>query len=208
MLKWQAYTLSAAGVAAAVGLGYASTSGIGPIGGPGVDMISMLKARSPGERATGAQTNKRVAMSAPAAVARPAAAPARPISRVLSAAVPAPVTATPSLAAAPVPLVAAPAAAPAALAAAPLLAAAPVGAGLSPLAGLGLLPVIPAVIGGGGGGSPVAVTPPAPAVPEPGTWLMMIVGFGMLGMALRRRSARLSRDPDAFGTARAAASAA
>jgi hypothetical protein len=29
--------------------------------------------------------------------------------------------------------------------------------------------------------------PSAPAVPEPGTWAMMLVGFGSLGVALRVR---------------------
>lgn len=49
--------------------------------------------------------------------------------------------------------------------------------------------------GGGGGivvppetptvpGTPV--TPVTPAVPEPGTWAMMLVGFGLLGWAIRR----------------------
>jgi hypothetical protein len=55
--------------------------------------------------------------------------------------------------------------------------------------------------GGGGGigatppdtGGPIAVpTPPPPpvagAVPEPSTWLMLILGFGALGQAIRRRA--------------------
>ena len=32
-----------------------------------------------------------------------------------------------------------------------------------------------------------ATTPPPPGVPEPATWGMAILGFGMLGMAVRRR---------------------
>ncbi|ODT87789.1 PEPxxWA-CTERM sorting domain-containing protein [Phenylobacterium sp. SCN 70-31] len=40
------------------------------------------------------------------------------------------------------------------------------------------------------------VEPPAPppvtAVPEPGTWAMMILGFGVLGVRLRRRRATAS----------------
>lgn len=58
-------------------------------------------------------------------------------------------------------------------------------------------------IGGGGGGGGVIVTPPnpnpnpepegpgpvtpIPGVPEPATWLTMIMGFGLVGHALRRR---------------------
>jgi hypothetical protein len=42
--------------------------------------------------------------------------------------------------------------------------------------------------GGGGGGEPDS-TPPSetPAVPEPATWAMMLLGFGMTGWMLRRR---------------------
>jgi hypothetical protein len=54
--------------------------------------------------------------------------------------------------------------------------------------------------GGGGGGSfgnspppetsPVNSPPPPAisAVPEPGTWLMMLLGFGLIGYSLRRQS--------------------
>lgn len=56
----------------------------------------------------------------------------------------------------------------------------------------------PGIGGGGGGGgggsigSPGGTTPPANPpvvvpVPEPATWLMMIVGFGMIGAMLRKR---------------------
>lgn len=37
-----------------------------------------------------------------------------------------------------------------------------------------------------------AVTPPAPAVPEPATWVMMLSGFGLVGLVLRRRKYRPS----------------
>ena len=53
---------------------------------------------------------------------------------------------------------------------------------------------------GGGGGPGPGTGPgqgPASAVPESGTWLMMIVGMGMIGQAVRRQRARLmasSRD--------------
>jgi hypothetical protein len=54
--------------------------------------------------------------------------------------------------------------------------------------------------GGGGGGSPpegslpvtaptVVVPTPVPAVPEPGTWAMMLLGFAILGRSLRKRAA-------------------
>lgn len=35
----------------------------------------------------------------------------------------------------------------------------------------------------------VTISAVTPAVPEPGTWLMMLVGFGAVGAALRRRPA-------------------
>lgn len=35
-------------------------------------------------------------------------------------------------------------------------------------------------------------TEPVPAVPEPGTWLTLILGFGLVGAALRRRRIRLA----------------
>ncbi|MFL6765436.1 MAG: PEPxxWA-CTERM sorting domain-containing protein [Sphingomicrobium sp.] len=49
--------------------------------------------------------------------------------------------------------------------------------------------------GGGGGGvivppsiqeTPTTPSTPIPAVPEPGTWSMMLVGFAMIGWAIRR----------------------
>ena len=58
---------------------------------------------------------------------------------------------------------------------------------------------LPLVVGGlvipsTGGGTPPGLpeNPPlvvASAVPEPSTWLMMILGFGFVGLSLRRRSA-------------------
>lgn len=42
--------------------------------------------------------------------------------------------------------------------------------------------------GPGGGGS--VVTPPA--VPQPDTWVMMVAGFGFLGLGLRRRRAKIA----------------
>ena len=78
----------------------------------------------------------------------------------------------------------------------------PIGGG-----GGGFLPVsggFPPVGGGGGGGflptPPTGVTPvvpgPVAAVPEPSTWITMILGFGLIGTALRRRR-RLDREAQA-----------
>jgi hypothetical protein len=57
--------------------------------------------------------------------------------------------------------------------------------------------------GGGGGGccggppsSPPETppnTPPPPPVPEPGTWMTMLLGFGLVGWAMRRKGAAASR---------------
>lgn len=41
----------------------------------------------------------------------------------------------------------------------------------------------PGISGGSGTGS--YVPPPPPAVPEPGTWAMMLVGFGAIGFSMR-----------------------
>ncbi|WP_246450666.1 PEPxxWA-CTERM sorting domain-containing protein [Sphingomonas rhizophila] len=43
--------------------------------------------------------------------------------------------------------------------------------------------------GGGGGNTPTdnPGTPPVPAVPEPSTWAMLLIGFGAIGSALRRQ---------------------
>jgi hypothetical protein len=48
----------------------------------------------------------------------------------------------------------------------------------------------PTIYPGPGGGAP-ALTISTP-VPEPATWVMMIVGFGAVGLGLRRRTARLA----------------
>jgi len=55
------------------------------------------------------------------------------------------------------------------------------------------------IIGGGGGGGipgeePGEIVPePAPAIPEPATWMMLIGGFGAIGWTLRRRQTRERR---------------
>jgi hypothetical protein len=61
----------------------------------------------------------------------------------------------------------------------------------------GVPPVViaasPAAVGGGGGGGGVTPVPPTqvptvtPAVPEPGTWATMLLGFALMGGALRFR---------------------
>jgi hypothetical protein len=63
------------------------------------------------------------------------------------------------------------------------------GGGLGAGAALLAIPAAAAVLapGGGGGGSTVTAPDTVPAIPEPGTWLMMIVGFGILGSWLRRQ---------------------
>jgi hypothetical protein len=45
----------------------------------------------------------------------------------------------------------------------------------------------------GGPGSPpgTPTQPPPPAVPEPGTWMTMLAGFGLIGWLMRRRKAQL-----------------
>ena len=52
----------------------------------------------------------------------------------------------------------------------------------SGLNGGGMSPVLYATEPGGGG--------PVSPIPEPGTWLMMIAGFGLVGRGLRRQSGR------------------
>ena len=49
--------------------------------------------------------------------------------------------------------------------------------------------VFPGVIGGGGGGGGTPFIPPspvAPGVPQPASWAMMLTGFGLVGLAMRR----------------------
>ncbi len=42
--------------------------------------------------------------------------------------------------------------------------------------------------GGGSGGTPTEPNTPPPAVPEPGTWLMLLIGFFLTGITLRQRA--------------------
>ena len=145
------------------------------------DVLSMLHKRSPEERPEGAlvATKGRVSAVLPAAAA-PAAAP-----KVASVA---PAAAKPVVVAQAVPPTSAvlPTAVIPAVATAVPLAAVPAAAAGSSF----FIP--PLVIPGGGGGGGITIqdnTPPAavPGVPEPETWAMMIIGFGLLGGLLRRR---------------------
>lgn len=147
-------------------------------------LLSMFRDRSPGPRAPGAQSAKRAPMSAmlsdstPAAKLRPAMAPAAAPAKLMA----------PAAVAAPLPFTAPPAFAP------PL--------GVPAFAPPGVAgPVIfpPLLFPGGGDDVTTIVNPPSagpapvPGIPEPGSWLMMIVGFGLTGAVLRRR--RLASAP-------------
>jgi hypothetical protein len=159
------------------------------------DVLSMLHKRSPEQRPEGAlaSTKGRVSAVLPAAVS-PAPAP-----KIASVAAPAAKPAIVTYAVPETPM-AMPAAVVPAVASALPLAAAPAAAG-------GGLFIPPLVIPGGGGGIATLVTPPGtsvpptpvPGVPEPATWAMMIIGFGLLGGLLRRRR----RTAGETGTARA-----
>lgn len=85
----------------------------------------------------------------------------------------------------------------------PALASAPmtpgVGSGATGATGGGTTPPPPTTGGGGGfvffpgiggGGPPIVIIPPSPPVapiPEPTAWIMMVLGFGVLGGAMRSR---------------------
>jgi hypothetical protein len=149
------------------------------------DVLSMLHKRSPQERPDGAL----VATKSPVSAKLPVAVTTAAAPKVPDATAPAAKPAVVQYVVPETPL-AMPAAVVPAVATALPLAAAPAAAA----AGGGLF-IPPLVIpGGGGGGTTTLVTPPSggnptpvPGVPEPGTWAMMIIGFGMLGGLLRRR---------------------
>jgi hypothetical protein len=165
-----------------------------PTLGTAQNLLAMLDARSPGERAKGALTAtkvKKVAALAPheralGKIIRPAPTP--PAEFVQAITPPAPKEVIP---------VAAP---PVALGdVIPPVAAPPLGGG----GGTGIFITPPP--GGGTPGSPGSPGSPGtpgtpetpsvpsvpPAVPEPATWLMMLLGFGFVGSAMRRAKAVL-----------------
>ena len=69
-------------------------------------------------------------------------------------------------------------------------------------------------IGGGGGGGGIAPPPPPPppppsppvvaAVPEPSTWILLLMGFAAVGSSLRRNKARHISKPERAGNCAAA----
>jgi hypothetical protein len=173
-------------------------AGIVATGAPGseaiaaavADPLSVLDARSPGTRAPGALSNskalkatdvqKRVLSNlngvpgteTPAA-ATPLAQPVAP-TEAPGTIIPAIVAAGPGEAAA----------------IAPLVAGGAPGAALFP--GVAIAPGVVGGSGAGGGGAagttpatPATPTTPVPAIPEPETWLTLLLGFGAIGGALR-----------------------
>jgi len=185
--------LTAITLLAAGGVGaYFANSSTKPIGWR-PDILSIMHSRSPGERAEGALLVKKgmatlaestpapVAAKVPAAIAVPAAP--SPLAPIATAATPVPAV-IPAVMPAVSPIAAIPAAAHA--------------------AGLIFPPVF---IPGGHHTTTHVVTvvtpppttpsppPPVPGVPEPQTWVMMMVGFGLLGVFLRRRKSAIARQP-------------
>ena len=53
--------------------------------------------------------------------------------------------------------------------------------------GEGFPPVTFPTDGGGGGDQWVVIPPDVPGVPAPDTWVMLVAGFGFIGLACRRR---------------------
>ncbi len=163
-------------IIAAAALTATSLSASTPPGGrkSSSDPLSMIRRVSPGVRTAGTLPNKfrpkKVARVVPVHHAKVAVRRPKPISAVLPTAVEGPVP----IGVSSVPL---------ATAGTPLLAA-PVAVAASSSSAFPFL-VLPAALTTltfGGGGTSIAS-----AAPEPGTWLMMILGFGFLGSTLRRR---------------------
>ncbi|UUR09350.1 PEPxxWA-CTERM sorting domain-containing protein [Sphingomonas glaciei] len=159
--------------------------------------MALLNARSPGEREQGALTQtkikKRLAFvpreRALGKTFPPKPSPIEQLAEVVIPAPPTPLEIMPSV----TPLV--PPTAADVINAASLIASAPPFGGGSPIIGGGS-----PIIGGGGllpppppSGSapPTSEVPPggtvASPVPEPGSWLTMLLGFGVVGASMRRR---------------------
>lgn len=190
-------SLSVAAASIVVGTGISlslpSRSFVEPAAAAVRSLADLLATRSPGERAAGAVATKRPLVKAP-----------RQRAKSLGAAPDADEAAGPVLAL----LNEAPAATPDVLT--PPLLGMPVEADLLPPVILGG-PMYGiggggggSIGGGGGGGGGGGILPPGPgdlvpppAVPEPSTWLTMVVGFGLLGLGLRwnRKSLRRGSGP-------------
>ena len=170
-----------------------TATALGAVGPHLINPLAMIRSHSPGVRAAGAITNKkprvvrRMASIAPARphYVRPAKIAAyRPkrVYAVLPTGVEAPVPTALGTSAMPIATISTPL--PSALV--PVLGG---GSSIGPGA-LTLLTIPVGIIAGGGGGGGGGVSGGGdftPAAPEPGTWLMMILGFGFLGTMLRRR---------------------
>ena len=172
-----------------------TATALGAVGPHLINPLAMIRSHSPGVRAAGAITNKkprvvrRMASIAPARphYVRPAKIAAyRPkrVYAVLPTGVEAPVPTALGTSAMPIATISTPL--PSALV--PVLGG---GSSIGPGA-LTLLTIPVGIIaggggGGGGGGGVSGGGDFTPAAPEPGTWLMMILGFGFLGTMLRRR---------------------
>jgi hypothetical protein len=147
-------------------------------------VASIFSSRSPGQRARGTLTNLKHKRSvALHERALPKIRPAPPTSELASIVAPPPVA--PAVVPPPVaPLYSAVTKSPAA--GAPIAQSAPiVFPAFTPLPGGAVVPPI-------GTQTPPAgtpeVPPPTPAVPEPSSWAMMLLGFGFIGLMLRRGS--------------------
>lgn len=158
------------------------------------DPLSILATRSPGARAPGALTQTK-------GVRRAVAGPvgAVPSERVLSGARSRPVSAPTAIPPAPGVVFEMPAPTPAPVIVPTVVGDLPGVSAGPPVAFVGPAPFIGGGIGGGSGGGGVilpgtggtdngggTVAPGgAPAIPEPATWLMMVIGFMALGVAMR-----------------------
>jgi hypothetical protein len=158
----------------------------------GKDFLALMKDRSPGERTTAELTkskNLRVAAVIPrqralakVQKAAPAEAPAEEFLEALAP----PLTQTAELPGIFVPMDLVQ----------PLSTIPPEGGG--PVITIPGGPGGPGVFPPGGNTTPTVVPPPAappevPAVPEPSTWLSMLLGFGLLGSAFRLRRQVIAR---------------